>query len=105
MSQQQLMPEPESSQASHKTQGKGKQSLFSAEIEVRPYNWPQRSRSSDLPKSDHPSTFEESLLPYSYPAQDQAISTQQPIPEESTRRQQQAEASVGRGNSTGTYQP
>src|SRR5438270_766091 len=102
MSQQQLMPEPQSSQASYKAQSQGKQSLFGAEIDVRPYNWPQRSRGSDLPKSDHPSTFEESLLPYSYPAQDQAISTQQPTSEESTRQQQQARthnASIGRDTS------
>ena len=107
MSQQQLMPDPQSSQASYQAQSQGRQSLSGIETDVRPYNWPQRSRGSDLPKSDHPSTFEDSLLPYSYPAQDQVTSTQQSNSEESTRWQQQARtygASIGRGTFTGTYQ-
>jgi uncharacterized membrane protein len=110
MSQQELMPEPrlsQSSQESYKAQSQGRQSWSGAETDAQPYNWSRRSRSSDLPKSDHPSTFEDSLPPYSYPAQDQTTPTQKSIPEQSTHRQQQArthDASAGRGTSTGTYQ-
>jgi len=111
MSQQELMPEPRSSQSSqesYKAQSQGRQSWSGAEIDGQPYNWSRRSKNSELPKSDHPSTFEDSLPPYSYPAQDQAMLTRESNPEPNTQRQQQArthDASTGRGISTGTYQP
>src|SRR6266849_6024015 len=111
MSQQELMPEPRSSQSSqesYKAQSQGRQSWSGAEIDGQPYNWSRRSKNSELPKSDHPSTFEDSLPPYSYPAQDQAMLTRESNPEPNTQRQQQArthDASTGRGISTGAYQP
>lgn len=59
MSQQQLVPEPqdEGMNASQKNEA-GYQHLY-------------KSRKSDTPKDEHPSTFEETIPPYSYRAQDQ----------------------------------
>jgi len=110
MSQQELMPEPQSSrssQASRKTQSQGRQIWSGAEINAQIYNWPRQLKTTDLPKSDHPATFEDSLPPYSYPAQDQTMSTQQSNPEQSTQWQQQAktqDARTAMGTSTGAYQ-
>ena len=90
MSQQELMPEPQSSKSSqklHQAQSQDRQSC--TETYAQPYSKRQRSRTSDLPKTDHPSTFEDSLPPYSYPAQDQTIFMQQPSPEQNAQRQQQ----------------
>ena len=56
MSQQQLVPEPQDGDS----QG-------SEEIYKRPY---KAARSSNMPKDEHPSTFEETIPPYSYRAQD-----------------------------------
>jgi hypothetical protein len=92
MSQQELMPEPQSSRSSQKSyqaQSQGRQSWSSTETYAQSYSKPQRSRTSDLPKTDHPSTFEDSLPPYTYPAQDQTMFMQQPSPEQNTQWQQQ----------------
>jgi hypothetical protein len=89
MSQQELMPEPQSSKSSqelYKAQSQDRQS--STETYAQSYSKPQQSR-GDLPKTDHPSTFEDSLPPYSYPAQDQIMFMQQPRPEQNTQWQQQ----------------
>ncbi len=89
MSQQELMPEPQSpksSQKLYKAQSQDRQS--STETYARSYSKPQQSR-GDLPKTDHPSTFEDSLPPYSYPAQDQIMFMQQPSPEQNTQWQYQ----------------
>jgi len=98
------MPEPQSSQSSSQkfsqTQSRGRQSWSSTEIHAQIYSWPRRSKTTDLPKSDHPATFEDSLPPYSYPAQDQAMLTQQPKAEQSGQWRQQAQT-----NARGTYQP
>jgi hypothetical protein len=110
MSQQELMPEPQSSrssQESYNAQSQGKQSWSSAEVNIQPYSRTRRSRTSDLPKSDHPATFEESLPPYSYPAQDQTMFRQQSKPEQNTRWQQQArnrDAGTSKETPTGAYQ-
>ncbi len=56
MSQQQLVPEPQDGDS----QG-------SEETYKRPY---KAARSSNMPKDEHPSTFEETIPPYSYRAQD-----------------------------------
>jgi hypothetical protein len=42
-------------------------------IDVRPYSWSTSPKSGNLPKNEHPSTFEDSIPPippYSYAAQD-----------------------------------
>ena len=59
MSQQQLVPEPQDGNSSD-TQG-------SEEIYKRPY---KSARSKNMPKDEHPSTFEETIPPHSYRAQD-----------------------------------
>lgn len=97
------MPEPQSSQESYKAQSQGKQSWSGAEMHLHPYNWARRSRTTDLPKSDHPSTFEDSLPPYSYPAQDQTMSTRQSYTEQNSQWQQR-DASTIRNTFAGSYQ-
>lgn len=59
VSQQQLVPEPQD--------GSSSGSQGNAEIYKRPY---KSARSSNMPKDEHPSTFEETIPPYSYRAQD-----------------------------------
>lgn len=67
MSQQMMFPESE-----------GQSSQQDAE-QYKPYYWsstPLNSKSNktgDMPKNEHPSTFEETIPPYSYPAQGMAI--------------------------------
>lgn len=105
MSQQELMPEPQSSrstQASHKTQRQSRHVWSGTEINAQIYNWPRQLKTTDLPKSDHPATFEDSLPPYSYPAQDQTMLTQESNPEQSTQWQQQARDA--KTATTGAYQ-
>ncbi|MBV9257905.1 MAG: hypothetical protein JO215_07790 [Ktedonobacteraceae bacterium] len=60
MSQQQLVPEPQD-----------ESSIDSRENEeiYQPYK-SAHARSSNMPKEEHPSTFEETIPPFSYPAQD-----------------------------------
>jgi hypothetical protein len=102
MSQQELMPEPQSSQEFSKAQSQGKQSWSGTDMGLRPSNWPRRSKTTDLPKSDHPSTFENSLPPYSYPAQGQTMSTQQSYTEQ-TFQWQQHDASTSWNIFTDSY--
>jgi hypothetical protein len=107
MSQQELMPEPQSSQSSqesYKMQSQDRQTWSGTEINAQIYSSPQRSKTTDLPKSDHPATFEDSLPLYSYPAQDRTILTQQSSPERSTQWQQQARPQDAR-TARGAYQP
>ena len=59
MSQQQLVPEPQD--------GSSSGSQGNEELYKRPY---KSARSSNMPKDEHPSTFEETIPPYSYRAQD-----------------------------------
>jgi membrane glycosyltransferase len=61
VSQQQLVPEPQDESANG--------SQENAEIDRHLYK-SARTRSSDMPKEEHPSTFEETIPPYSYHAQD-----------------------------------
>jgi hypothetical protein len=96
MSQQELMPEPQSSQ--------GEQSWSGAEIQAHISHQSRRSKTSDQPKSDHPATFEDSLPPYSYPAQDRPTVTQQSSFEQSRQWQQQARPQDTR-TARGNYQP
>lgn len=98
------MPEPQSSQELSKAQSQGKQSLSGADMRLHPHNWPRRSSTIDLPKSDHPSTFEDSLPPYSYPAQGQTMATQQSYTEHNFQWQQRA-PSISRNTFAGSYQP
>ncbi len=107
MSQQELMPEPQShrsSQESYETQSQGRQFWSGTEIKAPIHSWPQRSKTTDLPKSDHPATFEDSLPQYSYPAQDRPTLMQQSSSEHSTQWQQQAQ-SQDAGIGTSAYQP
>ena len=107
MSQQELMPEPQSSKSSqelYKAQSQGRQS--STKTYAQSYSKPQQSR-GDLPKTDHPSTFEDSLPPYSYPAQDQIMFMQQPSQEQNTqwqRQEQTHEYEAARETPTNAYQ-
>jgi hypothetical protein len=103
MSQQELMPEPQSHQSSQAS-GRGRQSWSGTEIKAQIHSWPQRSKTTDLPKSDHPATFEDSLPQYRYPVQDQPTLMQQSSSEHSTQWQQQAQ-SQDAGIGTSTYQP
>jgi hypothetical protein len=110
MSQQELMPEPQSSQLSqesYEAQSQDRQPLSGTRINAQPYSWPRQPRDNNLPKSDHPSTFEDSLPPYSYPAQDQAMSTQQPNSKQNVQWQQQvqtADINTSRSTFKGAYQ-
>lgn len=97
------MPEPQSSQELYKAQSQGKQSRSGAEMHLHPHNWARRSKATDLPKSDHPSTFEDSLPPYSYPAQDQTMFTRQSYAEQSTQWQQR-DARTSRNTFASRYQ-
>lgn len=103
MSQQELMPEPQSHQSSQEA-SQERQSWSGTEINAQIYSRPQRSKITNLPKSDHPATFEGSLPLHSYPAQNRTMPTQQSNSEPSTQWQQQAQA---QGSRTGTsaYQP
>ncbi len=58
MSQQQLVPEPQD------------ESTTDSQENEEIYQHLYKPRSSDMPKEEHPSTFEETIPPYSYHAQD-----------------------------------
>lgn len=82
MSQQEFFPESQS----HTRE----QSLDHDELErIRP--WQARSKTSDMPKSEHPSAYEESLPPYSYRAQDSASATLRPPEAEHAARSRRDE--------------
>lgn len=103
MSQQELMPEPQSHQSSQES-SQERQSWSGTEMNAQIYSWPQRSKTTNQPKSDHPATFEGSLPLHSYPAQDRTTSTQQSNSEQSTLWQQQAQPQDTR-TGTSAYQP
>lgn len=50
-----------------------------SQIQAEPYYWSTRpkSKSGNVPKNEHPSTYEESMPPYSYQAQDSTPYTSQ----------------------------
>ena len=58
------------------SEGQDQQPLES-EIQAQPYYWSTRpkAKTGDVPKNEHPSTYEESIPPYSYRAQESASST------------------------------
>ncbi len=68
--------------------------LNNQENEARPYYWSMKPNSGNMPKNEHPSTFEDSIAdmppvpPYSYPAQDKASQTQQQYATHTTSHQQ-----------------
>lgn len=52
-----------------------------SEIPAQPYYWstaPKTSKTGDMPKNEHPSTFERSIPPYSYQAQEAQQREQEP---------------------------
>ena len=101
MSQQELMPEPQShqsSQESYEIQSQERQFWSGTERNAQISSRPQGSKLSNQPKSDHPATFEGSLPLYSYPAQIQSNS------EQSTQWQQQAQSQDTR-TGTSAYRP
>jgi len=53
------------------------QQPLESEIQAQPYYWSTRpkAKSGDVPKNEHPSTYEEAIPPYSYRAQESASST------------------------------
>ena len=56
---------------SSEAQGKDRQALDNEEIYAQqPYYWSTKSTRGDEPKDEHPSTFEDSIPPYSYQAQE-----------------------------------
>ena len=61
----------------HEPQGQSEQSSEREEIYAQPYYWSTKPKSGGILKDEHPSTFEESIPPYSYPAQDSAGYRQQ----------------------------
>lgn len=67
MSQQEMYPQSQGQEQAHDSD---------VEIQAQPYYWSTQPKTTgDMPKNEHPSTFEDSIPPYSYPAQD---SVQQP---------------------------
>lgn len=60
------------------------QSQFQAgdsEVPAQPYYWstsPKTGKTADMPKNEHPSTFERSIPPYSYQAQEAQRKEQEP---------------------------
>lgn len=73
MSQQQLVPEPP------QDQDVGRQS----------YRYKAARRSGNMPKEEHPATFEDTVPPYSYPAQDRVTYKRENGRQESHARQYQ----------------
>lgn len=61
-----------------------------ADIPVQPYYWSTKQKTGDMPKNEHPSTFEESIPPYGYKAQDTASSASSAS---STQKQQSEQRS------------
>jgi hypothetical protein len=81
MSQQELVPEPQSGQSQDHD-----------EQHTWPWQRPKKRQHSDLLKEEHPSTFEESIPPHGYQAQDGAAYPQRAAPverAESMHRRQQ----------------
>src|SRR5947209_19644524 len=57
--------------------GEQDQRPLESEIQAQPYYWSTRpkAKTGDVPKNEHPSTYEESIPPYSYRAQESASYT------------------------------
>src|SRR5690242_4752664 len=57
--------------------GEQDQQPLESEIQAQPYYWSTRpkAKTGDVPKNEHPSTYEEAIPPYSYRAQETASST------------------------------
>ena len=57
--------------------GEQNQQPRESEIQAQPYYWSTRpkAKTGDIPKNEHPSTYEESIPPYSYRAQESASSS------------------------------
>jgi hypothetical protein len=72
MSQQQLVPEPQDQDVSRPS-----------------YRLRARQRAGDEPKEEHPATFEETVPPYSYPAQDRVTYKEEKARQQSRARQHQ----------------
>jgi hypothetical protein len=83
MSKQAMFPESE-----------GQQPEEEAEV-YKPYYWSTRpvsgksGKTGDIPKNEHPSTFEDTIPPYSYPAQEPMPPVQEQPYAEPVKRQQQ----------------
>ena len=82
---------------SSEAQGKDKRALDNEEIYAQqPYYWSTRSTRGDEPKDEHPSTFEGSIPPYSYQAQEhesaqqseRVVDAESPAREQSQQRSQ-----------------
>jgi hypothetical protein len=72
------------------------QQPLESEIQAQPYYWSTRpkAKTGDVPKNEHPSTYEESIPPYSYRAQESASYTsRQEIPAYRADARQQRSAS------------
>jgi hypothetical protein len=72
MSQQQLVPEPQDQDGSGQS-----------------YRYKAARRSGNIPKEEHPATFEDTVPPYSYPAQDRVTYKSENGRQESRARQYQ----------------
>lgn len=69
MSQQEMYPQSQSQEGT-------------SEIPAQPYYWsttPKSGKTGDMPKNEHPSTFERSIPPYSYQAQEAQQKEQEPM--------------------------
>ncbi len=79
MSQQEFMPQGK--------QDQDEQSLDAEQFYAQPL--PGRRKTREMPKNDHPSTFDQSIPPYTYRAQDTAQSAHQPETKTRTAQQEQ----------------
>jgi len=110
MSQQEFVPEPQDQQYRQDQQGQDAQSQDNEEVYAEPYYWSTQRKSSNIPKEEHPSTYEESIPPYSYRAQDSATYKKQadnivdadPGPQQRQERQSQKQQFSSGGNTSGT---
>ncbi len=98
MSQQEFVPQ---------SQGKSEQYLEEEEENYGQTYRVEKSKTSDMPKSEHPSTYEDSVPPYSYRAQDSVADTQSPIQRErpASRQRQQQQFSPDGDAFESSYQP
>jgi hypothetical protein len=99
MSQQEFIQEPQSFQSYEGYHGDW-QSLSGAQSAGQSYRWSKQAKGGGTqPKSDHPSTFEDFLPPFSYPAQDLSRSSQQANTGNSEFRENQESKQSSRQNS------
>lgn len=89
MSRQEFAPEPQEQEGRQGWQEQSAQSWDRAEIyPYKPYHWSTRSKTGDMLKNEHPSTYEGSIPPYSYRAQESASHREQPTRVQPTEKQQ-----------------